>query len=129
LALAGKGVWYLRRLLADLKIMVGGAMKVLIRDRDGNTPRRVQSYTRHKLERIGRHFDLLTEAEAEFSAESRRSQTPIHVVDLTIRGVATGLPAIRAHGAGHDLAAVIDITLDRLDGEVLRLKEEVTSHP
>ena len=103
-------------------------MKVIIRDRDGDTPRLVQGYTQRKLERIGRHFDLLTAGEAEFSADSRRSQKPIHVVDLTLRGVAVGLPPIRAHGAGHDFLAVIDVTLDRLDREVLKLKEEVTSH-
>jgi ribosomal subunit interface protein len=109
--------------------MVGRGMKVLITDRNGDTPRRAQDHARHGLKRIGRHFDLLTQGEIEFSADSRRSQTPIHVVDLTLRGVAADLPSVRAHGAGHDLAAVIDVTLDRLDGEVLKLKEAVRSHP
>ncbi|HUZ88575.1 MAG TPA: ribosome-associated translation inhibitor RaiA [Candidatus Acidoferrales bacterium] len=104
-------------------------MKVLVTDRTGSTPRRVQAYARRKLEQLGRHFDVLTEGEVEFATDSRRSQTPIHVVDLTVRGVASDLPAVRAHGSGHDLIAVVDSTLDLLDRDVRKLKEEVTSHP
>jgi nucleotide-binding universal stress UspA family protein len=44
-------------------------MRIKIRDRTGEVPLSVQSYARRKLRLIGRHFDLLTEAEVEFNEE------------------------------------------------------------
>ncbi|HVD01944.1 MAG TPA: ribosome-associated translation inhibitor RaiA [Candidatus Dormibacteraeota bacterium] len=104
-------------------------LKVQIRDRSGQVPLRLKSYTRRKLRRLVRHFDLLTDAEVEFTEESRRSQEPIHVVDLTVRGIATDLEVLRARESGRELLPVIDLALNKLDGEVTRLKEKVRPYP
>ena len=103
-------------------------MRVLIRDRTGVLPAGLGSYTRRRLHRIGRHLDLLNEAEAEFTQESRRSAEPIQVVELTVRGVANDLEPLRARESGRELLPVIDLAIEKLDREVMKLKERVRSY-
>jgi ribosomal subunit interface protein len=104
-------------------------MEILIHDRTGAVPLRTQAYARRKLRRVGRHLDLLTEAEIEFTEESSRSQEPIHVVDLTARGVACHLAPLRARESGRELLATVDLAVDTLDREVRKLKERIRPHP
>lgn len=109
--------------------MRAAMLKVQIRDRTGRVPVRLQSYTRRKLRQVGRHLDLLSMAEVEFTEESKRSQEPIHVIDLTVRGMAADLEVLRARESGRELLPVIDLALDKLDREVARLKEKVRPYP
>lgn len=123
--------WALRpyRRVSPGLTMRAAMLKVQIRDRTGRVPVRLQSYTRRKLRQVGRHLDLLSMAEVEFTEESKRSQEPIHVIDLTVRGMAADLEVLRARESGRELLPVIDLALDKLDREVARLKEKVRPYP
>lgn len=75
------------------------------------------------------HFDLISAAEVEFDRDLKKRRAPLHVVKITLHVSGHRLPALRAHEAGVDLRATVDLALDKIDGEVLRLKEKVRSRP
>ncbi|HZU16035.1 MAG TPA: ribosome-associated translation inhibitor RaiA [Candidatus Dormibacteraeota bacterium] len=104
-------------------------MRIVIRDRNGAVPEPVRRGIERKLAQLNRHLDLLAEAEVELDREAQRSGRPVHVVEITVRGIAPHLRAVRATESGRDLSNVIDLALDKLDREILKLKERLKSHP
>ncbi|HLH69994.1 MAG TPA: HPF/RaiA family ribosome-associated protein [Candidatus Dormibacteraeota bacterium] len=104
-------------------------MRTIIRDRYGSASAPIRREIERGLAHLGRHLDLLVEAEVEFNQEARRSEKPIHVVEVTMRGTAPHLPSIRVTESGRDLAQVVDRVLETLDRGILKLKEQLKSHP
>ena len=104
-------------------------MRVLLSDRTGEVPERVKADLERRLGELGRHFDLAAEADVELDRDLRRSGRPLQVVEITVRMVAPHLEPVRAREAGRDLGEVIGLALEKVDRELLRLKEQVRSHP
>lgn len=102
-------------------------MKVVIHDRTDGLPARMRAYTEGKLTRLSRHFDKVLEAEVEFDRERKRSQEPARVVRITVRALGRKMPLIKAHERGPDLQATLDLALDKVDRQIVKLKERVKS--
>ncbi|HZV48207.1 MAG TPA: ribosome-associated translation inhibitor RaiA [Candidatus Dormibacteraeota bacterium] len=104
-------------------------MRIVVRDRNRTVPEPLRRSIERKLAHLDRHLDLLVEAEVELDREARRSEKPVHVVEITVRGVASHLPPVRATESGRNLSQAVDLALDKLDREILKLKEQLKSHP
>lgn len=100
-------------------------MKVVIHDRTAVLPARMRSYAERRLSRVARHFDRVLDAEVEFSHSARRSQNPscmVHVV-VHMDGRKHPLAQARETSSGHQ--AALDLALDKVDRQVVRLKEKI----
>ena len=97
----------------------------MVHDRTGELPARIRSYAEQKLVRLSRHFDRVLEAEVEFKQERRRSQEPAHVVTITVHMDGRRHPVATAREAGLDRQAALDLGLDKVDRQVLKLKEKI----
>ena len=104
-------------------------MDVTIRDRTEEAPEATRSYLEERLRLLGRHFDLVRSADVELDQERQRSRQPLHVVEINLRLVGPRLEGIRARETGRDLKAAVDLALDKIDEEIVELKERVRPHP
>jgi putative sigma-54 modulation protein len=100
-------------------------VKVVIHDRTDGLPARMRAYTESKLIRLSRHFDKVLEAEVEFDSERKRSQEPARVVRITVRAVGRKMSLINARETGPDLQATLDRALDKVDRQIVKLKERI----
>jgi putative sigma-54 modulation protein len=76
----------------------------------------IRSYVQAKLERIRRHFDHVIDAHVILTVEKLRQKAE---VTLHVRGKELHCESTEA-----DLYAAIDLLADKLDRQVLRLKEK-----
>lgn len=97
----------------------------MVHDRTGELPARLRTYAEQKLVRLSRHFDSVLEAEVEFKKERRRSQDPAHVVTITVHMDGRRHPVATAREAGLDRRAALDLGLDKVDRQVIKLKEKI----
>lgn len=104
-----------------------GPVKVVVHDRTGELPAPLRAYAERKLERLGRHLDLVVEAEAEFDRERRKSQTPAHTVQLIVRTDGRRHPLAQALELAAEPRAAFDLALDKIDRQVVKLKEKIKS--
>jgi putative sigma-54 modulation protein len=85
----------------------------------------LRTYAEQKLVRLSRHFDRVLEAEVEFKKERRRSQDPAHVVTITVHMDGRRHPVATASEADLDRQAALDLGLDKVDRQVVKLKEKI----
>ena len=80
----------------------------------------IRSYIQNKFERLERHFDHVTNAHVILTIEKERqkAEATIHVN----RG------NIYADAEHNDMYAAIDNLIDKLDRQVKKHKEKLTSH-
>lgn len=81
------------------------------------------------LEHLGRHLDLVSEAEVVVDAQARRSRRPVYLLDVTVRLRGHNLPPLHARHEGRGMSDLVDVTLATLDREVRRVKDRVKTHP
>jgi putative sigma-54 modulation protein len=98
---------------------------VQVHDRTGGVPGRVVEYAEQRLTRLGRHFDLITEIEVEFENESRRSANPACCARITVHTGGRRHPLVSAAEKAGDARAALDLALDKVDRQVLKLKEKI----
>ena len=98
-------------------------MDIVICDRDDAVPESVRAYVERKLAGVIRHLDVIQGARVEFATDARRSREPIHTVDIELRLIGSNLEGLRAHEQGRALYSVVDLALDKIDREVVQLKE------
>lgn len=77
-------------------------------------------YATEKIGRIQRHFDHVTNTNLVLYVEKTR-----HRAEATIHAKGT---ALHADADGEDMYAAIDALVDKLDRQVLKHKEKLTSH-
>src|SRR2546426_4706397 len=89
----------------------------------------LRDYATEKVSHVGRIFDGLMKAEIEFREERNRRVAEKEIVEVTITSKAGTL--IRAAAHAPDAFAAVDMVVDRLEGQVRRLKEKLVgrSHP
>jgi putative sigma-54 modulation protein len=102
-------------------------VKVVLHDRtDGIGPPDLSAYAQRKLSRLERHFGKVAEAEVEFTPERKRSglTTVLCRINLHVDGRRT--PLLTAHESGADAQSALDLALDKIDRQVVKLKEKRT---
>src|SRR5919198_4588371 len=100
-------------------------VKVVVHDRTEELPARVREYAEKRLLRVGRHFDRVVEAFVEFAKESRRDGNRFCSVQITVRMDGRRHPLAQARERGPDLRGVLDRALDKVDRQVVKLKEKI----
>jgi ribosomal subunit interface protein len=104
-------------------------MDVAIHDRTHSLPAAVRAYVEKKVMGLADRFDLISAAEVEFDRDVKKRREPLHIVKVTLHLVGHRLPDLRASETGRDQRATFDLVIEKIDGEVTRLKERVRSHP
>jgi putative sigma-54 modulation protein len=98
---------------------------VLVHDRTEGLPSRLVAYAEGRLERLSRHFDRIAEVEVEFERESRRGSNPNCLVQITVRTDGRRHALAHARETGADARSALDVALDRIDRQVVKLKEKI----
>jgi putative sigma-54 modulation protein len=98
---------------------------VLVHDRTEGIPNRLVQYAEQRLLRLGRHFDRVQEVEVEFEDESRRASGSNRLVRITVRTDGHRHPVAHAHETAPDARAALDLALDKIDRQVVKLKEKI----
>jgi len=100
-------------------------VRVVVHDRTGELPGRLRTYAERKLVRLSRHFDRILDAEVEFRQERRRSHEPAHVVTITVHMDGRRHPVANAREENLDRQTALDLGLDKIDRQVVKLKEKI----
>jgi putative sigma-54 modulation protein len=100
-------------------------VRVVVHDRTEELPARVREYAEKKLLRVERHFDRVVEAVVEFTKESRRGGNAFCSVQITVHMDGRRHPLAQARETGLDVSAVLDRALDKVDRQVVKLKEKI----
>jgi putative sigma-54 modulation protein len=98
---------------------------VLVHDRTQGLPGRLIDYAERRLHRLSRHFDRVLEVEVEFANESRRGPNPDCTVGITVRTDGHRHPVAHAHETGPDARGALDLAMDKIDRQVVKLKEKI----
>jgi putative sigma-54 modulation protein len=98
-------------------------VKVVIHDRTERAGSTLRSYAERKLDRLSRHFDRVLEAEVHFVEETRRSRAPVVVSRILVHAAGRKAPMLQAQEKAADERAALDLALDKIDRQVLKLKE------
>ncbi len=104
-------------------------MEVTVHDRTHTVEPEFRSYAAAKVAALVDHFDLITSAEIEFDRDLKKRRQPLQVVKITLHLLGHRLADLRAHEAGRVQRATFALALDKIDGELTRLKEQVRPHP
>lgn len=80
----------------------------------------LHDYVENKLDRLGRHFDKITQVDVILSVEKMRQKA-----EARIR-LAGG--EIYAESESEDLYAAIDVLADKLDRQIIKQKEKSKHH-
>ena len=100
-------------------------VKVVVHDRTEELPARIRTYAEQRLHRVARHFDRVVEAEVEFARESGRGPSSFCAVQIIVRMDGRRLPLAKAREVAPDPKAALDVALDKVDRQVVKLKEKV----
>ena len=98
-------------------------MKVVLHDRTGGLAPELHEYAQRKLARLERHFGRVAEAEVEFSEERKRSGLATSICRINLHLDGRRSPVLTARESGADAQAALDLALDKIDRQVLKLKE------
>jgi putative sigma-54 modulation protein len=100
-------------------------VKVVLHDRtDGIGPPDLAGYAQRKLTRLARHFGKVAEAELEFSPERKRSGLTTVLCRINVRVDGRRTPLLSAHESGADHQSALDLAIDKIDRQVVKLKEK-----
>ncbi|MFA5684419.1 MAG: ribosome-associated translation inhibitor RaiA [Lysobacteraceae bacterium] len=80
----------------------------------------LREYVNSKLERLTRHFDHVLDAHVILSVD-KLEQKAEATVNLSGR-------SLHANSTAQDMYAAIDLLADKLDRQVLKVKEKLTNH-
>jgi putative sigma-54 modulation protein len=100
-------------------------MKVVIHDRTEELAPRLRAYTQRRLEKLGRHFKPVLEAEVLFTPESKRGGENEKAVKILVHMSGRKHPVLSAEERGKDLQAIVDLALEKVDRQVLKLKDKI----
>src|SRR6266851_4094016 len=103
-------------------------MKVVIQDQTEELDPRLRRYTEKRLDKLSRHFEKVLEAEVHFTPESRRGgETDEAAVKILIHPDGRKRPILKAEARGRDLQVALDLALDKVDNQLLKLKEKIVN--
>ncbi|HEY8840678.1 MAG TPA: ribosome-associated translation inhibitor RaiA [Candidatus Dormibacteraeota bacterium] len=99
-----------------------------VHDRTHSLPSDIRAYVENKVSGLADHFDLISAAEVEFDRDLKKRREPLHVVKVTLHLVGRRLRDLRASETGLDQRATFDRAVEKIDGELTRMKERVKAH-
>lgn len=102
-------------------------MRVVLNDRTAGLRPELKEYAQRKLERLARHFGRVAAAEVDFSEEAKRFGLEMNVVRINVHVDGRRTPVLSAKEHGADPQAALDLALDKIDRQVVKLKERRTS--
>jgi ribosomal subunit interface protein len=100
-------------------------VRVLVDDRTEGLPIQMVDYAERRLERLSRHFDRIAEAEVEFERESGRGSGAGWLVQITVRTDGRRHALAHARERAADARSALDVAQDRVDRQVVKLKEKI----
>ncbi len=103
-------------------------MEVAVHDRTHSLTSDLHAYVENKVSGLADHFDLISAAEVEFDRDLKKRREPLHVVKVTLHLVGHRLPDLRASETGLDKRATFDRAIEKIDGELTRMKARVKAH-
>jgi len=83
----------------------------------------LREYAERKLTRLARHFGKVAEAEVEFTEEAKRSGLTTIYCKILVHIDGRRAPLLSAHENAPDAQAALDLALDKIDRQVVKLKE------
>ncbi len=102
------------------------AVRVVLNDRTAGLPPELKEYAQRKLERLARHFGRVADAEVDFVDEAKRFGLEMTVVRINVHVDGRRAPVLSAKEHGADPQAALDLALDKIDRQVVKLKEQRT---
>lgn len=103
-------------------------MEVAVHDRTHSLASDLRAHVENKVSGLADHFDLISAAEVEFDRDLKKRREPLHVVKVTLHLVGHRLRDLRASETGLDQRATFDRAVEKIDGELTRMKERVKAH-
>ncbi len=98
-------------------------MKVVLHDHTGELGPELHEYAQRKLTRLERHFGRVADADVDFTQERKRSGVPTTICRINVHIDGRRAPLLTAHESGPDAQAALDLALDKIDRQVVKLKE------
>ena len=102
-------------------------MKVVLHDRTDLLGPDLREYTQRKLTRLAHHFGKVAEAELEFSPERKRNGLVTVVCRINVHVDGRRTPLLSAHETGADPQSAFDLAFEKIDRQVVKLKEKRTT--
>lgn len=100
-------------------------VRVLVHDRTQGLSNRLISYAQERLSRLSRHFDRILEVEVDFDKESKRTSSPDCSVRITVHTDGRRHAIAQANEKASDPRAALDLALDKIDRQMVKLKEKI----
>ena len=101
-------------------------MKVVLHDRTDLLGPDLSEYAQRKLTRLAHHFGKVAEADLEFSPERKRNGLTTVLCRINVHVDGRRTPLLSAHEAGADPQAAFDLAFEKIDRQVVKLKEKRT---
>jgi putative sigma-54 modulation protein len=98
-------------------------VKVVLNDRTDGLPPALKAYAERKLTRLERHFGKVADAVVDFSEEHKRFGLATTVCRIIVHVNGRRTPVLSAHERGVDAQSALDLALDKIDRQVVKLKE------
>jgi putative sigma-54 modulation protein len=98
-------------------------VKVVINDRTDGLKPELKAYAERKLARLERHFGKVADADVDFSEERKRFGVATIVCRINVHVNGKRTPVLSASERGADAQSALDLALDKIDRQVLKLKE------
>jgi putative sigma-54 modulation protein len=98
-------------------------VKVVLNDRTDGLPPALKAYAERKLTRLERHFGKVADAVVDFSEEHKRFGLATTVCRINVHVSGRRTPVLSAHERGVDPQSALDLALDKIDRQVVKLKE------
>jgi putative sigma-54 modulation protein len=102
-------------------------VKVVLHDRTDLLGPDLREYAQRKLTRLAHHFGKVAEADVEFSPEAKRSGSVFVLCRINVHVDGRRTPLLSAHETGADPQAAFDLAFDKIDRQVVKLKEKRTT--
>ena len=101
-------------------------MKVVLHDHTGGLAPELHEYAQRKLTRLERHFGRVADAEVDFTEERKRSGLTTSVCRINVHVDGRRSPVLTARESGADPQVALDLAIDKIDRQVVKLKEKRT---
>jgi len=98
-------------------------VKVVLHDHTGELGPELHEYAERKLARLERHFERVADADVDFTQERKRSGLPTTICRINVHIDGRRAPVLTARESGLDAQAALDLALDKIDRQVVKLKE------
>jgi len=102
-------------------------VKVVLHDRTDLLGPDLREYAQRKLTRLAHHFGKVAEADLEFSPERKRNGLTTVLCRINVHVDGRRTPLLSAHETGADPQAAFDLAFDKIDRQVVKLKEKRTN--